>query len=124
MSRIIHNSIFGSIFLLAISVLLTASPVLSADHQDGLTMQAIEAENNAEEELISDITLPENASPQAHENAAYGLNTANEARRRGREFGQERAEQARELGRDANRGSGEVSNAPDSPGRLDHAPGL
>lgn len=46
-----------------------------------------------ERELIA---LPEAASDQARESAAFGLETANEARERGRELGQERAQEARE----------------------------
>jgi hypothetical protein len=63
-----------------------------------ITMTVLESEDNAES-VVSEIQLPANASPVAQERAAKGLSTANEARERGREFGQERAEQAREKGK-------------------------
>ncbi len=42
------------------------------------------------------LSLPETASDQARESSAFGLATANEARERSREFGQDRAADARE----------------------------
>lgn len=80
-----------------------------------VTMTVLESEAEAER-VISEIQLPQQASPVARERAAAGLETANEARERGREFGQERAEQARDR---AAPGKPETPGRPDRPGRPD-----
>jgi len=53
------------------------------------------------ETAMEPIVLPDDASAQAVESSAQGLATANQARERGREFGQGTAEAARERGAEA-----------------------
>jgi hypothetical protein len=53
------------------------------------------------ETAMEPIVLPDDASAQAVESSAQGLATANQARERGREFGQDTAEAARERGAEA-----------------------
>lgn len=43
-----------------------------------------------------EMSLPEEASEQGHTHSRQGLDTAQEARERGREYGQDRAAEARE----------------------------
>jgi hypothetical protein len=80
------------------------------DRVPAVTMSVLESEADIQR-VISEIRLPEQASPVARERAAKGLETANEARERAREFGQERAEQARE---------GAAPGKPQTPGRPDN----
>lgn len=83
---------------LLLALLLTfgffTSQAAFADQHDSMTTvdETSQPEN---------LALPETASPEAQENARQGLDTANEARERGREFGQERAEEARSRGQEA-----------------------
>ena len=65
-----------------------------------LTMDLLE-EGETPEDIVEPIALPEDASPQGVESSADGLATANEARERGREFGQDTAAEARQRGEDA-----------------------
>jgi hypothetical protein len=81
-------------FAAILLVCASASYAAEGDVPD-ITMTVLESEDAAEG-VVSEISLPQKASPVAQERAAKGLGTANEARERGREFGQERAEQARE----------------------------
>lgn len=70
----------------------------------GLSLPALAQQNGPEDERTqagAPLTLPEDAAEQARESAANGLDTANEARTRGRDFGQDRAAEAREQHRDA-----------------------
>lgn len=73
---------------------------LQAQEGDSETMETIEEES----ELLS---LPDEASDEGHENAAFGLDTANEARSDGRAFGEGQAESAREHRGEAGREIGE-----------------
>ncbi|WP_404415196.1 hypothetical protein [Marinospirillum sp.] len=57
-----------------------------------------------------DIELPEDAAPEAQENAQQDLDTANEAREKGREFGQERAQEARSRAEEARQRGQEARN--------------
>lgn len=100
---------------------LAATPQAFAAKYAEVTIQVVDSEDYAEETLVSQIKLPDIASPKAHENAASGLETANEARLKGREFGRERAAAARELGREIRRGTPDlpVPGMPDAPGRPD-----
>ena len=70
------------------------SPAWAQDDDLDVTLVVIEDENAAEERLVNDIELPLEASDQAHENASSGLETANQARQQGAEFGRQRAEEA------------------------------
>lgn len=68
--------------------LLLAMPAAFADeHDEGMLATKPDA---TEETLI----LPDEAAPEGHENSAYGLEQANEARDARRAFGESRAEAA------------------------------
>src|SRR5688572_20164616 len=92
------NSAAALIMLAAILLVCASASYAAEGEVPDITMTVLESEDAAER-VVSEIQLPEKASPAAQEHAAKGLNTANEARKRGREFGQERAEQAREHGK-------------------------
>lgn len=87
-------------------VFLLAGPAWA---QDGdMTLEVVDNPDADESEYVETITLPDEAAPEAHENAAFGIDTANKARKltddiegEGREFGQEVSERAKQLGRDA-----------------------
>jgi hypothetical protein len=79
-------------------------PAVLAQDNTGDNMDVVESEDAGEEAVGSKITLPESAAPEAHENAAYGLETANEAREGRREFGEDRAAGARERREHRDRG--------------------
>jgi hypothetical protein len=100
----------ASALIMFAAILLVCSSACYADGAEvpDITMTILESEDAAER-VVSEIQLPEKASPVAQERAAKGLDTANEARKRGRELGQERAEQAREHGK----------KKPDKPGKPD-----
>jgi hypothetical protein len=66
-----------------------------AHADDDLTMDAVGLDEQPEA-LLNTIALPEEASEEAVENAAFGLDTANQARELGREFGERMAEDARD----------------------------
>lgn len=78
------------------------SPAWAQSGDLDVTLEVIEDEDAAEERLVNDIKLPLDASDRAHEDASSGLETANQARQQGSEFGQERAEDGRD--NDASRG--------------------
>lgn len=85
---------------------LIATPVWADEEKvDDVTMEVVSDADADEAEFVDEIELPEDASDTARTNAAFGIDTANEARTRAREdgraFGQSTAEQAREQGRDA-----------------------
>jgi len=70
------------------------------DLVDDPTLVVVE-EDADPETAMEPIVLPDDASAQAVESSAQGLATANEARERGREFGQDTAAAARERGAEA-----------------------
>lgn len=55
---------------------------LAAHAQEDLevTLEAVPA-NSSADAAINDIELPQDAAPEAHENAKFGIDTANKARR-------------------------------------------
>ncbi|HEY3486765.1 MAG TPA: hypothetical protein VGL10_01755 [Gammaproteobacteria bacterium] len=59
-----------------------------------ITMSVLESEDDAEQRTF-EIQLPDKAALSQEEGSAPGLDTANQARDHGREFGQEQAERAR-----------------------------
>lgn len=87
----------------AVAFSLLASPLWAQDEE--VTIEVVDDSQSEPEEVISEIRLPESASDEARENAAHGLDTANRAREKRREFGQERASEAREQ-RGIGRGNG------------------
>ena len=103
------------VFLLALLPFVTA---VADEHDidDDLVLEVVEDPDAGEEDFVDEIRLPTPVSDQARESAASGLETANEARERGREFGQERAEQAREAGREARQERAEQRGRPEGVG--------
>lgn len=84
-----------------------AQPNDNADNADlDVTMEVME-EGQGPDRAMDTIELPETAADQGVESSAKGLETANEARERGREFGRERAQEARQYREEARRGVGE-----------------
>lgn len=72
--------------------LSTLPMTASAQEETEETMEPIDgAEEGAEENML---TLPEEAAEEGHINSAFGLETANQARQQGAEFGRQRAEEA------------------------------
>ncbi len=67
-------------------VLALSMPAAFADDEDDGDMLATEPD--ATEQTL---TLPEDAAPEGHENAVYGLEQASEARAAGRAYGEGRA---------------------------------
>ncbi len=59
-----------------------------------VTMEVVE-ERQGPDSAVTEIALPVAASEEGVQNSAEGLATANDARARGREFGEDQAEQAR-----------------------------
>lgn len=95
------KTVAGSLLLF-----LLAGPAWAQD--DDMTMEVVEDPAADENEYVDEIALPSEADPEAHENAAFGIDTANKARKltddiegEGRDFGQAVSERAKELGRDA-----------------------
>lgn len=80
---------------------------------------ALHAQDEGEGEDDTMVTLPDEAAEEAHENAEFGLETANEAREDGRAFGESQAEEAKARG-DAGRETGE--SAQDNAGPPDGVP--
>lgn len=64
-----------------------------------VTISVVPADARADA-ATREIALPASAAPQAHDNAKFGLDTANQARELRRDFGQDVAEQARERAQD------------------------
>lgn len=114
---------------LNLSLLLTAglimSPAVYADDETEDTMTVVE-EGQTPEDVVHTLALPEDASDQARESAAFGLDTANRAREDGRAFGQEMAERARggDVGEQIRETVGDARSdqrdrRPDEPGQPD-----
>lgn len=79
--------------LLMFALGLSALPMAaSAQEEAEETMETFDdAEEGAEENML---TLPEEAAEEGHINSAFGLETANQARQQGAEFGRQRAEES------------------------------
>lgn len=92
-----------------ISLSLLASPLWAQD--EDVTIDVVGESESEPEEVTSEIRLPDSVSDEARENAAFGLDTANSAREKKREFGEERASEAREQ-----RGIGEGASGSGNPG--------
>lgn len=96
---------------------LVATPVWADEEEgDDVTMEVVSDADADEAEFVDEIELPEDASDTARTDAAFGIDTANEARTKagedGRAFGQSTAREAREQGRDASN----AANARDGAG--------
>jgi hypothetical protein len=79
-----------------LSVMLLAAPLAHADGDN----EPIATEPDATEETLA---LPDEAAPEARDNAEYGLGEANEARDARRTYGEQRAERTGDNSRDAAR---------------------
>ena len=86
---------------------------------DDGTMETIDEEMASEEGMLA---LPASASEQGRLSSAKGMETANQARQRGADFGRERAEQAR---KDGGRPDAPESaaNRPEAPETATNRPG-
>lgn len=82
--------------------LFVSAPVWAQDAEEleGDDTITVLDEGEDPSNLENDLALPEDAAPEGVENSAFGLETANQARELGREFGQQRAAEARESNRD------------------------
>ncbi|MEX0943450.1 MAG: hypothetical protein WD002_12995 [Pseudomonadales bacterium] len=85
--------------------LAVAAPDDNADQRALDVTMEVMAEGQGPDDVVETIELPATASPTGVENSATGLATANEARERGREFGQDKASEARQRGEDAREGA-------------------
>ena len=90
------------------ALLLALSRAVLAEDLD-VTLTILEDEDMSEEVFVNEIALPIQAVEKARENAARGIDTSNQARQQGREFGAERAREARE---NSNQSGAEEGNAP------------
>lgn len=89
---------------------LIATPVWADEEEgDDVTMEVVSDADADEGEFVDEIELPEAASDTARDNAAFGIDTANDARENasedGRAFGERTASEARERGREADNAS-------------------
>jgi len=96
------------IYPFVIAALATYGGPLLAQQGDDLDITMTVVDEDAEPDTaVEPIVLPDSAALQAVESSAQGLATANEARERGREFGQDTAEAARERGTEARESAAE-----------------
>ncbi len=101
------------------ALLLALSGAVLAEDLD-VTLTILEDEDMSEEVFVNEIALPFQAVEKARENAARGIDTSNQARQQGREFGAERAREARE---NSNQGGAEEGAGENStPGPLPRSP--
>ena len=85
--------------LMAAALIIGPVGQVVADDLD-VTMEVV-GEHASEERIARELRLPEAADQTAEETSREGLETAGEARERGRDFGQDRAESARQRGEEA-----------------------
>lgn len=100
-----------------------AVPVYAQDStsEGEATIEVVGDAEAQPEDISNAISLPEEAAAEARQNAAFGLETANNAREKGEESGEEQAEEAREQGRN-NAGFGaEISAEDQASGGLEGA---
>ena len=90
-----------------------------AEVEDDGTMEAIDEEMASEEGMLA---LPASASEQGRLSSAKGMETANQARQRGADFGRERAEQARNDGGRPDAPEA-TTNRPEAPEAATNRPG-
>lgn len=102
-----------------VALLLALSGAVLADDLD-VTLTILEDEDVSEEVFVNEIALPFQAVEKARENATRGIDTSNQARQQGREFGAERAREARE---NSNQGGPEEdAGENNTPGPLPRSP--
>jgi hypothetical protein len=91
-----NNSLIRTALAVALGLWLTTPVFVQAETGDDGddTMIVFEADERPAD-IDNLITLPERASETGVERSRHGLETANEARGKGREFGMERAMEAR-----------------------------
>jgi hypothetical protein len=90
-----------SVASIAIAACLSVPAIYAQEPDNEVTMDVLDSTDANEEMLGARIELPERAAERARERSAFGLETANQARERSREFGQERAAEAREAVKNA-----------------------
>jgi hypothetical protein len=82
---------YQAAFVLALGLMLGGT----AYADDDLSMDAVDLDETPEE-VLNAIALPEDASETGVASSEFGIDTANQARELGREFGERMAEEARE----------------------------
>jgi len=96
------------IYPFLIAAMATYGGPLLAQQGDELDITMTVVDEDAQPDIaVEPIVLPDSAALQAVESSAQGLATANEARERGREFGQETAKAAHERGAEARESAAE-----------------
>lgn len=78
--------------------LFFSTMALADDQPLDVTIRVVESPNDLPAAVTKTIQLPPAAAERARERAQPGLDTANEARARGREFGQSIADEAKTKG--------------------------
>jgi hypothetical protein len=112
---------------IAFAACLSAPAIYAQEPDNEITMDVLDSVDAGEETLGARIELPERAAVRARERSAFGLETANQARERGREFGQERATEAREAVKNAHGAKDkdkDKDREPGDRGRPDRKPDL
>lgn len=79
--------------------LMAANSAMAADGSLDVTITVVDSPGQLPSAVTKTIELPPAASDIARERSAKGMNTANEARERGREFGRDVAEGAKARGK-------------------------
>jgi hypothetical protein len=85
--------------LLIAAAFVVAGAAMADDKPLDVTITVVESPADLPDAVTKTIALPPAASDRAHERAQPGLDTANQARTLGREFGQSIAEQAKTKGK-------------------------
>jgi|GEM_PF-5632711 len=114
---------------IAIGVLLAtafAGPAIADDATQpdvgDVMMSVIEEPDAGEDQFVDEIQLPPAAADTAKTEARDGLDTANEARSGGRDFGQSRAQEARQQGQAARGVAGGAGRPTEAPGQSGSTP--
>lgn len=99
---------------------------------DDVTMEVTSNPDADEEEYVDEIALPESATDatdEAEENAAFGIETANQARELGadttdeaRDFGEDTLDRLQDRARDLGRDADNAGKAPEGAGDAADAP--
>jgi hypothetical protein len=84
---------------LFIAVALIAGVAMADDKPLDVTITVVESPADLPDAVTKTIELPSTASDRARESAQHGLDTANQARALGRQFGQSIADEAKTKGK-------------------------
>jgi hypothetical protein len=85
------------------AVLFFAGIAMADDKPLDVTIKVVESPTDLPAAVTKTIELPPSASDRARERSQHGLETANQARTLGREFGQSIAEEAKTKGKGGGR---------------------